>query len=177
MAKILLLLYIVISVNLANAENDMVIRGETMSHDTKTDTTTSDGGKGLATAEWGKKESLKKLQAKKIVAKTKNNDPKSPNKTVDDTNNFSNDIEWIEAIDEVQITSPNKKMTADYCKSYGKTIKCRGNVTIKSGKNTVTGDNGSFDLENDLYTISSDPKAENQVEVTLYSDKLDTPDS
>lgn len=157
----------------AAAEGDMIIRGETMRHDTKENITIADGGSGFATADWGANKTLKKLQAKIISAKTRektlsNNETKMAESAAD---TFGQDIEWLEARDHVQVTFPNRTMTADYCKSQGKKINCIGNVTIISGKNHVKGDKGSFDLENDQYEISTNKSTKQQVEATLYSTK------
>lgn len=156
-----------------SAEGDMVIRGETMRHDTKKNITTADGGVGFATADWGANKSLKKLQAKTISAKTSGGNTPDVRKASAEVNNnvnsFGQDIEWIEAKDQVQVTFPNRTMTADYCKSMGKKINCTGNVMITAGKNHVKGDKGSFDLENDQYEISTNPSTKQQVEATLYS--------
>lgn len=151
------------------AEGDMVIRGATMRHDTKENITIADGGSGFATADWGANKMLKKLQAKVISAKTR--EKGLSNNQVGSADAFGQDIEWLEARDHVQVTFPNRIMTADYCKSQGKKISCTGNVAIISGKNHVKGDRGSFDLENDQYEISTNQATKQQVQATLYSTK------
>ena len=165
-----------ISITAAIAEGDMVIRGETMRHDTKENITVADGGAGLATADWGANKTLKKLQARIISAKacenaTQANKDTPVNKNSGTTDTFGQDIEWLEAKGHVQVTFSNRIMTADYCKSQGKKINCSGNVTIISGKNHVKGDKGSFDLEKDQYEISTNQTTKHQVEATLYSAK------
>ncbi|MES2252070.1 MAG: hypothetical protein V4482_00090 [Pseudomonadota bacterium] len=177
-----ILFFIVISITSLVAEGDMVIRGETMRHDTNENITTAEGGAGLATTDWGSSGALKKLQAKIIRAKMCENAgasdenaskaDKSENHKKDSANSLGPDIEWIEAKGEVQVTFPNRTMTANYCKSVGKKINCTGNVVIISGKNRVKGDNGSFDLEKDQYEISTNPGTKHQVEATLYPDAV-----
>lgn len=150
----------------------MIIRGETMRHDSKTNTTTANGGSGFATADWGTNESLKKLKAKSIQAKMHEESTNSSKKSsTEATDSIGQDIEWIEAKDQVEVTFPGRVMTADYCKSEGKKINCKGNVHIIAGKNTVSGDIGSFDLENDRYEISTNPSSSKQVEATLHVEK------
>lgn len=172
-----ILIFLSISIIPVVAEGDMVIRGETMRHDTKENITTADGGLGFATADWGTNKTLKKLQARVISAKTYKNtgelikDASTNVKTDAATDSFGQDIEWLEAKDHVQVTFPNRTMTADYCKSQGKKINCTGNVTIISGRNHVKGDKGSFDLEKDQYEISTNQATKQQVEATLYSAK------
>jgi hypothetical protein len=173
-----------ISITAAIAEGDMVIRGETMRHDSKESIATAEGGAGLATADWGSNQTLKKLQAKTIRAKISQHNPSvnqdasignvdDKQKTSQDSvsNSLGQDVEWLEAKDCVQVTFPNRTMTADYCKSQGKKINCTGNVTIISGRNHVKGDKGSFDLEKDQYEISTNQSTKQQVEATLYSTK------
>ena len=155
----------------------MVIRGETMRHDAVENITIADGGSGLATADWGANKTLRRLQAKVISAKTNKNtteltgDAGDNFKNSSSSDSFGQDIEWLEAKDHVQVTFPNRTMTADYCKSQGKKINCTGNVTIISGRNHVKGDKGSFDLEKDQYEISTNQATKQQVEATLYSAK------
>ncbi len=173
-----------ISMTAVFAEGDMVIRGETMRHDSKESIATAEGGAGFATADWGSNQTLKKLQAKTIRAKisqhtlssdqnvpTGNIDGKVKSSTDSVSNSLGQDVEWLEARDHVQVTFPNRTMTADYCKSQGKKINCTGNVTIISGRNHVKGDKGSFDLEKDQYEISTNQSTVQQVEATLYSTK------
>ena len=170
-----ILFFLSISLCVAATKGDMVIRGETMRHDTKENITTAEGGLGLATADWGANKTLKKLQAKIISAKAYKNTPQTTKdaptdvKSGSSADGFGQDIEWIEAKGSVEVNFPNRTMTADYCKSQGKRIGCTGNVTIISGKNQVKGDKGSFDLENDQYEISINPATKQQVEATLYS--------
>ena len=173
-----------ISITTAVAEGDMVIRGETMRHDSKESIATAEGGAGFATADWGANQTLKKLQAKTIRAKISQHTPSSnqgaPTGNIDVkekssqdslSNSLGQDVEWLEAREHVQVTFPNRTMTADYCKSQGKKINCTGNVTIISGRNHVKGDKGSFDLEKDQYEISTNQSTTQQVEATLYSTK------
>lgn len=171
-----ILFFLSISIIPVVAEGDMVIRGETMRHDTKENITIADGGLGFATADWGTNKTLKKLKARVISAKTYKNTGELTKDTcanvkTDATDSFGQDIEWLEAKDHVQVTFPNRTMTADYCKSQGKKINCTGNVTIISGRNHVKGDKGSFDLEKDQYEISTNQATKQQVEATLYSAK------
>jgi len=195
-SKSSILCFTVLSITALAAEGDMVIRGETMRHDTLKNITTAEGGAALATAEWGANGAAKKLQAKMICAKMidntqasgKNlpvtgekaptsgenapNTAKAENQKEDSSASLGPDIDWIEAKGQVQVTFPNRIMTADYCKSVGKKINCTGDVVIISGKNRVKGDNGSFDLEKDQYEISTNPGTKHQVEATLYPDAV-----
>lgn len=179
-----ILIFMSISIAAVFAEGDMVIRGETMRHDSKESIATAEGGAGFATADWGSNKTLKKMQAKTIRAKisqhalssnqdasTENVDSKEKTSPDNLSNSLGQDVEWLEAKDHVQVTFPNRTMTADYCKSQGKKINCTGNVTIISGRNHVKGDKGSFDLKNDQYEISTNQTTKQQVEATLYSTK------
>lgn len=171
------------------ANGDMVIRGAVMRYDTNAGITTAEGGEGLATADFGTNESFKKLEAKTIRAKisdkaailkadsndtahqTHSTDVKvgtPPPRTV--TNTLGNDIEWIEAIDQVKVSFPSRTMTAERCLLRDKKIHCYGTVVIVAGKNHVKGEEGTFDLEHDRYEIFAKKDSKGQVEATLYPD-------
>ncbi|MDP3371453.1 MAG: hypothetical protein Q8S21_00955 [Candidatus Paracaedibacteraceae bacterium] len=151
------------------ADSDMVIRGKTIRHDSNNNITTAEGGDDFATANWGDKNAPKKLTAKTIKAKMKDSKTIGVAKSDVDNVGLGQDVEWIEASDKVEVIFPNRVMTASYCKSVGKKINCTGNVTIIAGKNKVSGEYGSFDLENDRYEISSSLDS-TQVEAILYKD-------
>lgn len=167
----------------ASMASDMVVRGKILRHDSNKNVTTAEGDSydGVATANWGDKNAPKQLTAKIIKAKMKDVSAKVPAensstkvnaenvsaaKTEAESKGFGQDIEWIEAEGNVKVTFPNRTMTANYCKSVEKKINCTGNVTIIAGKNKVSGESGSFDLENDHYEISSSPDSK-QVEAMI----------
>ncbi len=150
------------------AHSNIVITGVTMSYDTASDITTTEGGDGVATAVLTTKDISKKLEAKTI--RTKMNGAKDT-KASTTNHTFNNDIEWVEAIGQVNVSFPDRTMTAERCIMQNKKIHCYGTVTIIAGKNSVKGDEGTFDLEHDRYEIFASKGGTHHVEATIHPEK------
>jgi hypothetical protein len=154
------------------ADGTMVIRGAIMRYDTTKGITTAEGGDGMATAIFNTNEVTKKLEAKIIRAKMNDTSNSSNDiKSTPSNNTFSNDIEWVEAVEHVHVTFPDRTMTADRCIMQNKVIHCYGTVTITAGKNHVKGDEGTFDMEHDRYEIFTSKDGAKHVEATIHPEK------